>query len=509
MSTSAPAPEVMSLGELEQYLASAADLIRGGIDQADFKAFIFPLMFFKRLSDVYDAEYRRALEESDGDEDYARLAENHHFNIPAGADWESVRHTTENVGQALVHAFRAIEAANPQTLAGIFGNAPWTNKAKLPDSILLDLIEHFSTRTLSNEAVAPDVFGQAYEYLIKRFADLSRKKAGEYYTPRSVVRLMVGILDPQPGEDTYDPACGTAGMLLEVIAHAKQQGHDPRLLWGHLYGQDKTLTTASIARMNLLLHGVPEFTIIREDTLRSPGFFVDGKLRQFDNVIANPPFSLENWGSEAWASDPYGRNKLGGVPPESKGDWAWLQHMIASAKPETGRVAVVVPQGALFRGGSEATIRSAFLADDLIEAVIGMAPNLFYGTGLAPAIVVMRTRKPERSQGSVLFVNAEDLFIKGRNQNTLSDDHADEILRAYQTFTDVEGFARVVSLEEIHAQADNLNITRYVTRHEEDEEISVEQAMTNLQDAWAALQVSRVALEEQLSAWGLGKEDLA
>ncbi|OKL46270.1 DNA methylase [Boudabousia liubingyangii] len=501
--------EIMTLSQLEGYLASAADLLRGSIDQADFKAFIFPMMFFKRLSDVYDAEYVHALTESDGDDEYARLPENHHFDIPRDASWESVRQTTVNVGQALVRAFRAIESANPKTLAGIFGNAPWTNKAKLSDDKLLDLIEHFSTKNLSNEVVAPDVFGQAYEYLIKRFADLSRKKAGEYYTPRSVVRLMVGILDPQPGEDTYDPACGTAGMLLEVIAHTKEQGHDPRLLWGHLFGQDKTLTTASIARMNLLLHGVPEFTIVREDTLRNPAFLSGGKLQQFDNVIANPPFSLEDWGPQAWASDPYGRNKIGGVPPEKNADWAWIQHMMASAKPGTGRVAVVVPQGALFRGGAEARIRSEFLGRDLIEAVIGMAPNLFYGTGLAPAIMVLRTSKPQRSQGKVLFINADHLFTKGRNQNSLSDSHANEILAAYQGFADIEGFARVVSLDDIHAEADNLNITRYVTRSDDTETLTMEQALANLLTAWEQVEESRASLEEQLALWGLSAEDLA
>ena len=317
----------LTLSELEQYLASAADLLRGAIDQADFKAYIFPLMFFKRLNDVHQEEYEFALAQSGRDDDFARLPENFSFSIPEQASWESVRATTKDVGQALVSAFRLIEAENPRQLAGIFGSAAWTNKAKLPDSRLLDLLEHFSTKTLSNANVAPDVFGQAYEYLIKRFADLSRKKAGEYYTPRSVVRMMVEILAPQPGETTYDPACGTAGMLIEVIAHAKEQGHDPRLLWGKLYGQEKTLTTASIARMNLLLHGVPEFNIVREDTLRSPEFHVGDRLQQFDNVIANPPFSLKSWGRDAWESDPWGRNLLGGTPPATRtgyGFSTWL-----------------------------------------------------------------------------------------------------------------------------------------------------------------------------------------
>lgn len=505
----------LTLSELEQYLASAADLLRGAIDQADFKAYIFPLMFFKRLNDVHQEEYEFALAQSGGDDDFARLPENYSFSIPEQASWESVRATTKDVGQALVTAFRLIEAENPRQLAGIFGSAAWTNKAKLPDARLLDLLEHFSTRTLSNTNVAPDVFGQAYEYLIKRFADLSRKKAGEYYTPRSVVRMMVEILDPKSGETTYDPACGTAGMLIEVIAHAKEQGHDPRLLWGKLYGQEKTLTTASIARMNLLLHGVPEFNLVREDTLRAPAFHAGERLQQFDNVIANPPFSLKNWGCDAWETDPWGRNLLGGTPPAGYADWAWIEHMVASAKPGTGKVAVVVPQGALFRGDvnsksgdNEATIRREFIEHDLIEAVIEMAPNLFYGTGLAPAIVVLRTSKQPERAGKILFVDGSELFTKGRNQNTLEREHADRIVQAYQEFSVQEHFAHVASLDEVRAHDYNLTVARYVAKPQRETGTSLEDAITQLADTWKQVQESRARLEKELSKWGLGMSEL-
>ena len=291
----------MTLPELEQYLAKSADLLRGSIDQADFKAYIFPLMFFKRISDVYLEEFAQALEESGGDHEFAAFAENHRFAIPEGNLWADVRNHTENIGSALQTAFREIEKANPETLYGIFGNANWTNKDKLPDRKLADLIEHFSTKTLSNANVAPDVFGNAYEYLIKRFADQSNKKAGEYYTPRSVVGLLINILDPIEGESVYDPACGTGGMLIEVIEHVKAAGGSPKTLWGKLYGQEKVLATSAIARMNLLLHGVEDFKIVREDTLRNPAFYTGNHLAQFDCVVANPPFSLKNWGETEWA----------------------------------------------------------------------------------------------------------------------------------------------------------------------------------------------------------------
>jgi type I restriction system adenine methylase HsdM len=493
----------MSLAELEQYLARAADLLRGSIDQADFKAYIFPLMFFKRISDVYREEFEQALEESGGDHEFAAFAENHRFAIPDGNLWADVREKTENIGTAIQTAFREIEKANPETLYGIFGNANWTNKDKLPDRKLADLIEHFSTKTLSDANVAPDVFGNAYEYLIKRFADQSNKKAGEYYTPRSVVRLLVNILDPQEGESVYDPACGTGGMLIEVIEHVKDAGGSPKTLWGKLYGQEKVLATSAIARMNLLLHGVEDFKVVREDTLRNPAFYTGNRLARFDNVVANPPFSLKAWGNIEWASDRWGRNQLGGVPPKGYADWAWVQHMLTSADPSTGRVAVVLPQGALFRQGAEARIRTHILKAKKVEAVIGLAPNLFYGTGLAACVLILRHRRPAGQQDRVLFINGEDLMKKGRNQNTLELEHAAELFDAYRGFADIPGRAHVADLAEIEGHGFNLNIPLYVAPAETGERITLADALANLEAAHERAKETRSALEAELAKWGL------
>lgn len=494
----------LTLGELESYLAKAADLLRGSIDQADFKAYIFPLMFFKRISDVYDEEYARALDESGGDHTYAAFEENHRFTIPEGCHWADVRRRTENVGEALKTAFRGIEQANQGTLYGIFGGATWTNKDKLPDSKLIDLIEHFSTKTLSISQAAPDVLGQAYEYLIKRFADQSNKKAGEYYTPREVVALLVNILDPQEGETVYDPACGTGGMLIEVIQHIKARGGDPKTVLGKLYGQEKVLTTSAIARMNLLLHGMEDFHIERGDTLRDPAYFDHGQLARFDCVIANPPFSLKNWGYEKWASDPWGRNQLGGVPPKGYADWAWVQHMLTSAVPSGGRVAVVLPQGALFRQGAEGRIREHVLKAGAVEAVIGLAPNLFYGTGLAACVLILRRQRPAEQQDKVLFVNGETLFKRGRNQNTLEPDHAEALLKAYQQYADQPGLAAVATLDDIKANGWNLNIPLYVEPEDTGEQVTLEQALADLETAHAKARETRAALEAELAKWGLG-----
>jgi type I restriction system adenine methylase HsdM len=491
----------LALSEVESYLARAADLLRGAIDQADFKAYIFPLMFFKRISDVFIEEYGQALAASGDDHAYASFAENHRFQIPEGCLWSDVRKRTQNVGQALTNAFREIEKANPDTLYGIFGNASWTNKQKLPDAALIELIEHFSTKELTNACVSPDVFGQAYEYLIKRFADQSSKKAGEYYTPRSVVRLLVNILDPKDGEKVYDPACGTGGMLLEVIQHVKDVGGRPESLLGKLYGQEKNLTTSAIARMNMLLHGVEDFSIVRGDTLNHPAFFADDKLARFECVLANPPFSLEEWGAEAWGSDRWGRNALGGVAPKSNGDWAWVQHMIASMAPKTGRIAVVLPQGALFRGRAEARIRSAVLEKDLVEAVIGLGPNLFYGAGLAASVLILRAKKPEARKNKVLFIDASTLFKRGRNQNTLEAEHSRQILDLYHGFADVPGLSAVAPLEAVKTNKGNLNIPLYVAPVEE-EPLSLDEARAALAAAHERAKTTRAQLLDQLKEWG-------
>jgi type I restriction enzyme M protein len=496
-------PERITLAELESYLGQAADLLRGAIDQADFKAYIFPLMFFKRISDTYLEEYGQALIESGGDREYASFAENHRFQIPEGCLWDDVRQRTENVGQALVTEMRGIETANPDTLYGIFGGAAWTNKAKLPDATLTDLIEHFSLKPLTNSCVAPDVFGQAYEYLIKRFADQSNKKAGEYYTPRAVVKLLVNILDPKEGETICDPACGTGGMLIEVIEHVKTAGGKPQLLWGKLFGQEKVLTTSGIARMNLLLHGVEDFRIVKGDTLRDPAFFDGDRLARFDCVIANPPFSLEAWGAEVWAADRWGRNKFGVTPPPKNGDWAWVQHMVTSMAPITGRVAVVLPQGALFRGGAEGKIRQAMLDLDLVEAVIGLGPNLFYGTGLAASVMILRARKSEERQGRVLFINAEKQFKRGRNQNTLEPEHVGAIFNFYRSTPVVDGVSHLATLDEIRVNKYNLNIPLYVAAVEAESQLTLTEALSALEDANQAAIVSRLELEKHLTEWGL------
>ncbi len=471
----------VTLHELESHLWESANILRGPVDAADFKTYIFPLLFFKRICDVWDEQYEEIIEGS-GDGGLAQFAESHRFQIPDGCHWGDVRAKATNVGTALQRAMREIEKANPDTLYGVFGDAQWSNKERLSDALLKDLIEHYSRLPLGNKQVRSDVLGDAYEYVIKKFADATNKKAGEFYTPRSVVRLMIEMLSPKEDESIYDPACGTGGMLLAAVQHVHEAHGDVKRLWGHLYGQEKNLTTSSIARMNLFLHGIEDFQILRGDTLRNPAFFEGDRLATFDCVIANPPFSLEKWGEELWVNDPFGRN-FAGLPPSSSGDFAWIQHMVKSMADGTGRMAVVLPQGALFRKGAEGAIRQKLLEMDLVEAVIGLAPNLFYGTGLAACILVLRKRKPAARKKKVLIVDASRLFRKGRAQNYLEPEHAKEILGWYQAFKNVDDAVRVVGLDEIKAEDWTLNISRYVLPPLSEEIPSLPEAIAAFKDA--------------------------
>lgn len=451
--------------ELKSSLWEAANTLRGSaVDRTDWKGYILPLLFFKRISDVWDEETAEA-SEIYGDADPSLFPEAHRFVLPEGSHWNDIREVPANIGAALHKAMQEIERANPDILFRVFGTADWGNKEKFSDELLKDLIEGFSEMPLGNSAVSTDVLGDAYEYLVGKFADVTRRnKAGEFYTPRSVVRMMIEILDPKEGESIYDPACGTGGMLLAAIEHVMRKGGDPRTFYGKIYGQEKNLTTAAIARMNLVLHGIEDFQVAREDTLRNPAFTDSstGGLATFDCVIANPPFSLKEWGRDLWETDPWVRAQYG-IPPESYGDYAFVQHMIASMAPTgNSRMAVVLPQGALFRKAAEGSIRQALLERDMVEAVIGLAPNLFYGTQLAGCVVILRRKKPETRKNKVLIIDASSLFRKGRAQNFLDQEHSDQIVAWYRAFEDVEDRAKVAKLDEIKKEGWTLNISRYV-----------------------------------------------
>ncbi len=476
---------------LESYLWGAANLLRGLIDAGDYKQYVFPLLFFKRLSDVWDEEYRNAFDET-ADEGYAQATANDRFIIPAGAHWSNVRRAARDVGRTLRDAFRAIEKANPERLVGVFGNAAWTDKAQMPDATLKNLIEHFSKHTLSLAAVPEDELGNAYEYLIKQFADDSGHTAQEFYTNRTLVHLMTRMLRPRPGERIYDPTAGTGGMLISALAEVSRNGGDARTLG--LYGQEIIGTTASIARMNLVLHGVEDFRIAVGNALSDPAFIERDRLMTFDVVVANPPYSIKTWNREAWRHDPWGRNILG-TPPQGRADYAFFQHILKSLDPQNGRCAILFPHGVLFRRG-EAAMRRALIERDLVECVLGLGPNLFYNSPMEACVVVCRTRKPPERRGKVLFIDAVCQIARERAQSFLTPEHQKRILTAYEAFGDEPGFAAVRSNDDVLATDGNLSIPRYVRRISDSD--SDTRTDGDLRQAWANFDAGSAAFWREM-----------
>lgn len=460
--------ELTGAQDLYNYLYEACNKLRGPVSQDNFKEYITPLLYYKRISDVYLEETETALEMSGGDMEFASMPEQHRFIIPEGCSWEDVRSRNENLGAAIVNAMRKIELANPDTLYGVlstFSAQKWTDKTSLPDSKIRDLIEHLSTRRLGNKDYAADLMGDAYEILLKKFADDSKAQAGEFYTPRSVVQLLVRILDPQPGDTVYDPACGSGGMLIEAVHHM----HHDHLCCGSIFGQEKNVVNAAIAKMNLFLHGAADFNVMQGDTLRNPKILQNNQVAKFDCVIANPPFSLKDWGSVAWSSDTYNRN-IYGTPSDSCGDFAWIQHMICSMAPgradgRGGRMAVVMPQGVLFRD-SEKDMRRQLIQSDLVEAVVTLGDKLFYGTGLSPCFIILRRYKPASHSARILMVDATKILTPRRAQNVLEPADVDRIFELYSNYEDVEDFSKVVQISDINDW--NLSPNRYIQYHREE-----------------------------------------
>lgn len=467
------------LEELESYLWGSAVLLRTNIDAGAYKQYIFPLLFFKRICDVYDEETALAFEKYGDDAREFSDDELHLFVVPKGYHWNDVRETTSDVGLAIITAFRKIEKANVNKLTGVFGDAAWTNKNRLPDRLLKDIIEHFSSKTLSLANCPEDELGQGYEYLIKKFADDSGHTAQEFYTNRTVVHLMTEILKPQSGESIYDPTCGSAGMLISTIAYLKNKGAEWRNV--SAYGQEINALTAAIGKMNLFLHGVKDFYIVNDDTLKAPAYIEEGKLKQFDMCLANPPYSISQWDKASFESDKYGRNFLG-VPPQGRADYAFIQHILKSLKPDTGRCAILLPHGVLFRN-EESAIREALVKSDLLECVIGLGPNLFYNAPMEACIMICRTSKKVNRRGQVLFINAFNEITRKNAQSYLEAKHIIRIATAYDNYADDDQIAKVATISEITKNNYSLSIPLYVRAPEVDAKID-----------------SRL-LEEHLSAW--------
>ena len=457
----------ITLDELERYLWQAAVDLRGQIDASAYKDYIFPLVFFKRICDVRDEEYQK-YEEEGGKEFADTMIQYSPIQIPMEAHWNVVFNTTEDIGQALVDAFRAIELVNPGKdidgrrvggLEGVFGDkAIWTNKNKMPDSIIRNLLNSFNKLTLSLAACPADEMGTGYEYLIGQFANDAGHTAQEFYTNRTVVELMAEILQLQPHESIYDPTCGSGGMLIKSLTYLKDKGEEWRDV--KVYGQEINAGTSAIARMNLYLHGIHDFTIANDDTLERPAFTKNGRVQQFDVVLANPPYSIKSWNREAFEHDKYGRNFLG-TPPQDCADYAFIQHIIASLDEDNGRCAILLPHGVLFRA-YEQLMREELVKSDLIECIIGIGPNLFYNSPMEACILICNKKKPDVLRKKILFINALKEITRKNGESYLEKEHIEKIASAFHHAKDIDSFSKVVDLSDIEANDYDLTIQKYV-----------------------------------------------
>lgn len=491
----------ITIDELKAYLWGAATLLRGQIDASGYKEYIFPLLFFKRISDVYDEQYSTFLNDSGGDSEYATLQmSDYPVQIPEGAHWNDVRKTSENVGQKLVEAFVRIEQANPPRrighrlvggLNGIFGDkSGWTNKSKMPDSVIMSLIEHFSQRKLTMEACPADEMGLAYEYLVGQFANDAGHTAQEFYTNRTVVTLMAEILQPKPYESIYDPTCGTGGMLIKSLTYLKDKGEEWRSV--RVYGQEVNTLTASIARMNLHLHGILDYSIANDDTLARPAFIEGDHLQKFDVVLANPPYSIKTWDRAAFSNDIWGRNFLG-TPPQSKADYAFIQHILVSMNEINGRCAILLPHGVLNRL-LEKDIRRKLIESDLIDSVISIGKNLFFNSPMEACILICRTQKRAQRQGKILLIKATDLVERKNSESYLTESHISEIVSLYNAFSTVPGRSRVISTEDVFTRNYSISPKLYVPSNDNEETEDINILLENwrkesetLQDSFSVL----------------------
>ncbi|MDP2693114.1 MAG: type I restriction-modification system subunit M [bacterium] len=470
----------LTLAQLEQFLWKSADILRGKIDSSDYKKYIFGLLFYKRISDVWDEEYTKIMGEYK-DKTLAEADYNHRFQVPKDCKWEVLTQTSENIGQKLNDIFDKITNVNSPKLDKIFDDLDFANKDRFPNETIQKLVNHFSQYNFGSNYISSDLLGDAYEYLIKEFAADAGKKGGEFYTPREVERIIIGIVKPHQKDHVYDPTVGSGGFLLEAYNYLKVKSNDQIARTLYFYGQEINISTFAIAKINMFLHGLDSSDIRRGDTLANPQFLNNlGNLQTFDIVVANPPYSIKDWEFELFKNDKYGRTQDYELPPQKNADYAFVLHILKSLNVN-GRAGIVLPHGVLFRGGSEGRIREQIINNDLLEAVIGLPPKLFYGTGIPAAILIFNRNKAENKKGKILLIDAERDFLEGKNQNTLRKQDIDKIIKTYDQYKDVEKYARVVDVKEIKENEYNLNVKRYIDGNEEQEQVDVKQVWEELQ----------------------------
>ncbi len=487
----------MNLAQLKQFLWSSADILRGKIDSSDYKKYIFGLLFYKRISDVWDEEYHSVMEDY-RDDIIADADYNHRFQVPKDCRWEVIRKQAEGIGQKLNEIFEKLTTANSPKLDKIFDDLDFANKDKFPNDTLQKLINHFSKHNFGDNYISSDLLGDAYEYLIEQFAAGAGKKGGEFYTPREVERVIINILKPHEKDHIYDMAVGSGGFLLEAYHYLKDQASEKKARSLYLYGQEINIGTYAIAKINMFLHGLDSSDIQRGDTLAYPKFLnLDGSLKTFDICVANPPYSISEWEYQTFKNDKHGRVAGYEMPPTKKADYAFVLHMVKSMN-ENGKAGIVLPHGVLFRGGAEGRIREQLIKNDLIEAIIALPSKLFYGTGIPAAIVVFNKNKPESHKNKILIIDGEKDFEEGKNQNRLRKKDIEKIVSAFESYRDIEKYARVIDIKELKENEFNLNVRRYVENGEEEEQVDVKIVWEELKEIEKFRETINKKVEEYL-----------
>jgi type I restriction enzyme M protein len=482
---------------------AACDTFRGLIDAAEYKDYVLVTLFWKSISDVWREHYDETKARYGGDEErLRRRMERERFVLPKGASFQEVweQKDADNLGELIDIALDAIEEANKVKLDGVFRNISFNSATKLGETKdrnrrLKNLLGDFKDLDLRPKNLTKgDIIGDAYIYLIERFASDAGKKAGEFYTPRQVSRVLAKLVAPQAGEKVSDPTCGSGSLLIEA---AQEVGSKNVML----YGQDVNGGTHALAKMNMFLHDIDGAKLEWGDTLNNPKLIEDDKLMAFDVVVANPPFSLDKWGAENAANDKYKRFHRG-VPPKSTGDWAFITHMIETARQKAGRVAVVAPHGVLFRGGAEGKIRQKVIEENLLDAVIGLPANLFQSTAIAVAVLVFDRRREAggvlAKRKDVLFIDASREFQPAKTQNLLLDEQIDKIIGTFQARREIKKYARVVPVAEIETNDFNLNIARYVDTFEDEEKIDVTAVQAEIETLEGELAEVRAEMKRYL-----------
>jgi len=469
----------LTLQQLEQFLWRSADILRGKIDSSDYKKYIFGLLFYKRISDVWIEEYKLVMDQYN-DEKLAKADYNHRFQVPEDCCWGVIAEQAESIGQKLNDIFDKLTNANSPKLDKIFNDLDFANKDRFPNETIQRLINHFSQYNFGSNYISSDLLGDAYEYLIKQFAADAGKKGGEFYTPREVERVITNILKPHQKDHIYDPTVGSGGFLLESYNYLKKKSGEKIAKTLYFYGQELNIGTFAIAKINMFLHGLDSADIRRGDTLADPQFLNNnGGLKTFDIVVANYPYSIKEWEYELFKTNKHGRLSGYDMPPIKRADYAFILHIIRSMNTN-GRAGVVAPHGVLFRGDAEGRIREQIVKNNLIDAVIGLPGKLFYGAGIPAAVLILNKNKPEHKKNKILIIDGEHDYLEGKNQNSLRQKDIDKIVKAYDDYKDIDKYCRVIDLKEIKKNEFNLNVKRYINSNDKEEKINVKQAYIEL-----------------------------